>query len=85
MTPIRTVDVDDHRLVLLAIRVALDPQGGYRVAARTSFGKVSTELPIGVEGSLRGDAISGKIGDGRCEVELSNRNGNIEIVKGSAR
>ena len=36
-----------------------------------------------MQGSLSGDALSGKIGDGRCEVLLSDSNGNIEIVKGA--
>jgi hypothetical protein len=63
------------------IRLALDPQGGYSVTARTSFGKVSTELPIGVSGSIGGDALTGRIGDGRCEVRLTDSNGNIELVK----
>ena len=67
------------------IRVALDPAGGYTVAARTSFGRVSTELPLTTSGTLGEGSLSGKIGDGRCDVSLVNSNGNIEIVKAPAK
>jgi hypothetical protein len=43
------------------IRVALDPQGSYTLAARTSFGRVSSEIPIATTGE-RGDSLSGTIG-----------------------
>jgi DUF4097 and DUF4098 domain-containing protein YvlB len=65
------------------IRVALDPQGSYTLAARTSFGRVSSEIPIATTGE-RGDSLSGTIGGGHCEVILQNSNGNVEILKGTA-
>jgi hypothetical protein len=64
------------------IRVYLAEGAGYTVAARTSFGKINTELPVGVSGSLGGESLSGKIGDGRCELTLTNSNGNIDLLKG---
>jgi hypothetical protein len=67
------------------IRLALDPQGGFQVTARTSFGRVSTELPLGGDAGAGGESVSGKSGDGRCEVLLTNSNGNIDIVKAAAR
>jgi DUF4097 and DUF4098 domain-containing protein YvlB len=65
------------------IRVWLLEGGGYTVAARTSFGKVTTEIPVGASGSMGGESLSGKIGDGRCELTLTNSNGNIDLLKGS--
>jgi hypothetical protein len=67
------------------IRLALDPRGGYAISARTSFGRVSTEIPLTVSASAGSDALSGKIGDGACEVLLTNSNGNIDIVKAAGR
>ena len=63
------------------IRVSLPESVGYTVSARTSFGKISTEMPLTTTGAVGGDSLSGKIGDGRCEATLTNSNGNIDLVK----
>jgi hypothetical protein len=34
-----------------------------------------------VSGSVGGESLSGKIGDGRCELTLTNNNGNIDLLK----
>ena len=65
------------------IRLALSPAAGYAVTARTSFGKIESEFPLLVRGGVGSDAATGRIGDGRCEVSLTNSNGNIEILKGA--
>jgi DUF4097 and DUF4098 domain-containing protein YvlB len=67
------------------IRISLPESVGYSVTARTSFGKISSELPLTTTGGVSGDSITGKIGDGRCEVVLTNSNGNIDLVKQSRR
>lgn len=63
------------------IRISLPESVGYVVTARTSFGKISTEMPFTTSGAVGGDSLFGKIGDGRCEVLLTNSNGNIDLVK----
>jgi hypothetical protein len=63
------------------IRVYLPSDAGYTVDARTSFGRVNSELPITMTGSVTGDAISGKIGSGECELRLIDGNSSIEILR----
>ncbi len=63
------------------LRVRLQGEASYRVAARTSFGKIRTDFPLNVSGSISNDGVSGVIGGGRCEMRLTNNNGNIEILK----
>lgn len=65
------------------LRVRVDDSASYRVAARTSFGKIRTEFPLNVSGSISSDDVNGIIGGGRCEMRLSNSNGAIEILKTS--
>lgn len=63
------------------LRVHLQPEPSYRVSARTSFGKISTDLPINTSGSVSHDELNGVIGAGRCELRLVNNNGSIDILK----
>jgi len=63
------------------IIVRLPPNGGYRVSARTSFGKISSELPITASGTMGSDVLNGTIGNGACTLDLANNNGGIEIAK----
>jgi hypothetical protein len=63
------------------LRVRLNPDASYRVAARTSFGKIRTDFPLNVSGSISSDALNGTIGGGRCEMRLTDSNGAIEILK----
>jgi DUF4097 and DUF4098 domain-containing protein YvlB len=64
-----------------SIRVHLLPSASYRVTAHTSFGKIQTDFPLTVSGSLSNDELNGTIGGGRCEMRLTNNNGSIEILK----
>ena len=64
-----------------SIRVHLLPDASYRVAAHTSFGKIRTDFPLTVSGSLSNDELNGVIGGGRCEMRLTDNNGSIEILK----
>ncbi len=63
------------------IQVRLREGSNYNVAARTSFGRISSELPVTSSGVLGGDSLNGKIGNGGCTLSLTNANGNIEILK----
>ncbi|MDQ6892512.1 MAG: hypothetical protein M3167_07510 [Acidobacteriota bacterium] len=67
------------------IRLSLPANGGYTLSAQTSFGKISSELPVTTTGAVGGDSLRGTIGDGRCEVTLSNQNGNIDLVRQAGR
>ncbi len=63
------------------LRVRVSPDASYRVLARTSFGKIRTDFPLNVSGSISDDELNGTIGGGRCEMRLTNSNGAIEILK----
>ena len=67
------------------IRLSLPANGGYTVSAQTSFGKITSELPVTSTGSIGGDSLRGTIGDGRCEVTISNQNGTIDLVRQAGR
>ena len=64
-----------------AIQVRLPENAGYTLTARTSFGRINSELPITTVGQVGGDSLTGKIGNGGCTLSLTNTNGNIEILK----
>ena len=63
------------------VRVGLPPDSSYRVTARTSFAHIRTDFPLTVSGSLSSDSVSGVIGNGACEMTLTDSYGAIEILK----
>ena len=65
-----------------AIHVRIPEGLGYNLTARTSFGRISSELPVTSTGSIGGDSLNGTIGSGGCQLLLNNSNGSIEIAKG---
>jgi DUF4097 and DUF4098 domain-containing protein YvlB len=67
------------------IRIYLPTGAGFAVTARTSFGRINSELPLTVSGSLCSDSLMGKIGSGECDLNLTNTNGNIEILNAVSR
>ncbi len=62
------------------IRLHLSGSPSYRVTASTSFGKIHSDFPLTVSGSMSSDSLNGTIGDGRCELRLTDNNGTIEIL-----
>jgi hypothetical protein len=64
-----------------SIRVSIPEGLGYNVMARTSFGRISSDLPITATGSIAPDAINGTIGSGGCQLQLTDANGSIEITR----
>jgi DUF4097 and DUF4098 domain-containing protein YvlB len=66
------------------LRLRIDGEASYRVSARTSFGKIRTDFPLTISGSLSNDELNGTIGTGRCDMRLSDSNGAIEILKGGS-
>jgi hypothetical protein len=67
------------------IRVHLNGAPSYRVTAKTSFAKIRSDFPVTVSGSLSGDNLNGTIGDGKCELNLTDNNGTIEILNAGPR
>lgn len=63
------------------IRVRVPEGLGYNVTARTSFSRISTELQLTSTGTVSGDSLSGTIGSGGCQLQLTDSNGSIEIGK----
>jgi len=66
------------------LRVHLRGGASYHVAARTSFGRIRTDFPLTVSGSISNDNLDGVIGSGHREMTLTDNNGAIEIVKAGA-
>ncbi len=67
------------------IKIYVPDDAGFSVTARTSFGSVTSELPLTVTGGISAQSVTGKIGSGDCELSLSDTNGNIEILKTSKK
>lgn len=61
-----------------AIRLTLPGNANYDVNARTSFGHISTDIPV-TTNNAGGDTLSGRIGNGGCRLELTDANGGISI------
>ncbi len=64
-----------------SIRVRIPEGLGYNLTARTSFGRISSEMPVTSTGSIGGDSLNGTIGSGGCQLQLTDSNGSIEIAK----
>lgn len=61
-----------------SIKLALPANAAYDVNARTSFGRIHTDLPITTR-TFGESALTGRIGAGGCRLDLVNANGNITI------
>jgi hypothetical protein len=64
-----------------SVRVHVPEGVGYNLTARTSFGRITSELPVTATGSIGGDSLNGTIGSGGCQLQLTDSNGSIEIAK----
>ena len=60
------------------------PDTGYALAARTTFGRIQTDMPITASGNIGGNAVSGTIGRGGCALQLTNASGDIRIFRATA-
>lgn len=67
------------------IRIYLPADTGFAVTARTSFGRINNELPLTVSGSLSSDSLTGRIGSGECDLNLTNTNSNIDILQAGSK
>jgi hypothetical protein len=63
------------------IKVTVPAGVGYTVTARTTFGKIRSDLELTLNGSLGEGVVDGKIAGGGCELRLTGQNGNIDILK----
>jgi hypothetical protein len=61
-----------------SIRLALPAGAGYDVTARTSFGHITTDIPITTT-NVGEDILNGRIGNGGCKLDLRTTNGGITI------
>lgn len=77
-SPCRTITVKTSSA---PIQVRLPETVGFNLSAKTSFGRISSELPVSSTGLVSGDSLNGKIGIGGCALSLTNTNSNIEILK----
>ena len=67
-----------------ALRFVLPPNPDYRVEARTSFGRIRSDVTLSSSAQDAGTnegSLSGTIGTGRCPLVLTNSNGSIEIAR----
>jgi len=64
-----------------SIRVRIPDGLGYNLTAKTSFGRITSELPVTSTGNIGGDSLNGTIGSGGCPLQLTDSNGSIEIAK----
>jgi DUF4097 and DUF4098 domain-containing protein YvlB len=65
------------------IVVRLPESAGYTVDARTSFGRIKSDLPLTIAGSASTEVLNGRLGNGQCPLTLANSNGGIELLKAS--
>ena len=61
-----------------SIKLGVPSSGGYNVDARTSFGSITTDVPILVTQKSEGSLV-GTINNGGCRMTLVDNNGNITI------
>src|SRR6516162_1288185 len=64
-----------------SIRVQIPEGLGYNLSAHTSFGRISSDLPVTSTGNVGGDTLNGTINGGGCVLQLNDTNGSIEITK----
>jgi hypothetical protein len=58
------------------------PEGvNYDVTAKTSFGSINLEFPVTTSGVISRDEVRGRIGNGGCELRITDSNGRIDILK----
>ena len=61
-----------------SIRLAIPHNNGYQVDARTSFGSITTDVPVTMT-SKSENSLRGTIGNGACRMQLETANGGINI------
>ena len=62
------------------IKVGIPANTGYTVAARTSFGSVTTDVPIAIT-EKSDNVLKGAINGGGCKMDLATSNGGITLTR----
>lgn len=73
------------RTTFSPFRIYLPEKAAFNVSAKTSFGKIVSDLPVTTSGVLSADSLTGQIGSGGCQLNLTNSNGNIEILNATKK
>jgi hypothetical protein len=66
------------------IKIAIAPNASYTVSARTTYGMITTDVPLTATSKSANEnssALSGTIGGGGCRMDLTTSNGGITITK----
>ncbi len=66
------------------IKIAIASNASYTVSARTTYGMITTEVPLTATSKSANDnssSLSGTIGGGGCRMDLTTSNGGITITK----
>lgn len=63
------------------IKLWLPDAVNYDVTATTSFGMINLDFPVTTSGAISQDALHGRIGNGGCELRITDTNGRIDILK----
>ncbi|HEX8984058.1 MAG TPA: hypothetical protein VF767_01450, partial [Bryobacteraceae bacterium] len=63
------------------MKLYLGDGASYNLTAKTSFGRIHSDLEVAASGTMGADTLAGRIGGGGCELRLTNQNGGIEILK----
>jgi len=63
-----------------SIKLGLPASARYNVTAKTSFGHITTDLPVTTT-SVSDESLVGTINGGGCRLELVTANGNVTIDK----
>jgi DUF4097 and DUF4098 domain-containing protein YvlB len=61
-----------------SIKLDVPSNGGYHVDARTSFGSITTSIPV-LMTSKSDNSLTGTIGNGGCQMKLETANGGITL------
>jgi putative adhesin len=64
------------------VDVSLPASAEFKVNAGTTNGKIHTDFPITVQGSLSSKDLSGTVGGGGRELKVVTTNGTIKLTKG---
>ncbi len=62
-----------------SVRVRVPNQAGYEVEAHTSSGRIESNLPITVQGTISPRELHGKVRGGGAVLDLSTSSGNVYI------
>jgi hypothetical protein len=63
------------------IKLRLPDGVNYDVTATTTFGSINLDFPVTTSGAISHDALHGRIGNGGCELRITDSNGRIDILK----